>query len=136
MDDAEKAAKGFQMRDLQRQLNAETSALESLKEQLERIEEQGIEVWYSTADSEGRELVPEDVLDGYLPPDDEELEEEARLIEELKAGEEANVQAALMGAQIAQAEKPLRQIAEFQVAKGIRRIRREVRKEAAHLEDF
>ena len=136
MDDAEKAAKGFQMRDLQRQLSAERAQLESLKEELERITEKGVEVWYSTADTEGRELVPEDVLDGFLPPDDDEFEEEARLIEELKEQEEAHVQAALMGAQIAQAEKPLREIAALRVAKGIRRIKRDVRKEAANLEEF
>ena len=138
MTETEKAAQTFQMRDLSRQLEVERSQLQYLKDELEREDEKGVAVYYSTADTEGRTLGAEDVLDNWLPPSRDELEEEARRIEELRNREMAKVDAVLfqMPKDIGGLGDNLRAAAELRIKKGIRLIRNDMRGPARHLDDF
>ena len=66
MTESEKAEQGFKMRDLSREIQVEKSSIESLREKLEIEEDRGIAVVYSTADTEGRKLTMNEVLDGFV----------------------------------------------------------------------
>ena len=81
MSESDKAEQMFKSRDLSRALAVERSSVEALKEQLEVEKDKGMAVVYSTACTEGRVLTVDDVIEFFIPPDDETLEAERKDVE-------------------------------------------------------
>ena len=138
MTESEKVEFSFKMRDLTRQLAVERSSVDALKEQLENEEEKGIAIVYSTADTEGRVITEEDVLDGYVPPGIGELEDEEKKIEEYRQEEERimNFQLSNSCTSSVELRKDLNIIVDMKTEIGKRLAKAEFRKSARWLETF
>lgn len=138
MGESEKAELTFKSRDLTRALAVERSSVDSLKEQLLTEEEKGIAIVYSTACTEGRILQLKDILEMYVPPDDDVLHAEKVEIEEYYNNEINKINIIRKNSLMMEDdyEKDMLRIAELLTKKGELESRKKFRQEARWLETY
>lgn len=138
MSESDKAELTFKQRDLSRALAVERASVDSLKEDLAAENDKGIAVVYSTACTEGRVLTTEDIIEFFVPPDEEVLAEEKKDIDQCVDLEQKNVEDITTRALLVNAdyEQDLLRIAELKAKKGELKARLKFRAGARFLDSF